>query len=178
MTQQLGRNLRVIGTATVIFIIVAFIALWVTLSHVSAPTVPGSMPNPVGVVPKNELPVMFPPNMLIGDGGPVVSNFNSAGVNGQLQATRSFQSSKSVDANFAIYQKFLAANATTWTVISQNNNPSDPGHKSILAKDKGGLLTITISSLPPQPLPETLVTITYITNPAPVPLSVTSSASK
>ena len=175
MNEQLSRNLKFIAWVVAGLVVVGFLVLWIVFRQAAVlkqQQAAQHRANPVAVVPNNQLPAAFPPNIPIEAGAAVTDNFNAAASNGQFQATRSFRSGQSIDTNFALYQKFLANNTKTWTVISQVNSPTDPNNKSLFAKGSAGLLTIAISALPPQPFPASLVTITYITNPASAPSSV------
>ncbi len=75
----------------------------------------------------------------------IVNNFNAATPDGRIQATRTFENSRSVTDNFSYYHQFLADSKNGWTVVSEVNNAGDPSHKVIFAKNVDGTLTINIS---------------------------------
>jgi cytoskeletal protein RodZ len=175
MSENLSRNLRYIAWAVLVLVVIGFIAIWVVFHQASAVKQANQLhANPVAAVPTSQLPAMFPPNVPLEPGATVTSNYNSAGANGQLQATRSFRSAKSADQNFAIYQDFLTGKASGWTIVSTTNDPQT-GDRSFLAKGDGGSLTITIIAVPSQPLPASLVSITYATNPVSAPAAIAPS---
>jgi hypothetical protein len=167
MSENLRSNLRFVLWIVLAVAVVVFLVLWIVLHKSAAPQsrqMPA--PNPVAVVPANQLPSSFPVNVPMEAGASVASNFNSSAANGQIQATRSFESKKSVDANFAIYDSFLSSKTGGWTIVSEEN-ASGSSSKSILARGNGGWITVTLNSLPPPPIPASLVNITYVTNPTP-----------
>lgn len=177
MSEQFLRNLRIVGWVVLVLVVVGGISLWFAFHDTTSTNKTVSRANPVSIVPNDQLPIMFPPDIPIEAGAAVKSNFNAAGGNGQFQATRSFVSAKSVAINFSLYQQFLANNAKTWTIISTVDNASDQNNESLFAKSNAGLLTIAITALPPQPFPASLVTITYITNPTATAQVITASTS-
>jgi hypothetical protein len=117
----------------------------------------------VADVPAGQLPGGFPSNIPIEKGALIVSNFNAAIQNGQFQATRSFNSFKTVAQNISLYASFLANPANGWAMAASSTDSS--GDMTMVARDDKGLLTIRVSPLPPQPMPASLVEITFVTNP-------------
>ncbi|MGB7958142.1 MAG: hypothetical protein WCF77_04895 [Minisyncoccia bacterium] len=153
-----------IWTAVVVVLIALATCLLLWRASVSKKaSVPNAPNTVVGVISPAQLPAGFPANIPIESGAVVVSNFNAATQNGQFQATRSFKSFEGASQNVSLYAIFLANPANGWTVISSSTDVS--GGKTMVAKNSGGLLTIQVSELPPQPVPASLVAITYTTNP-------------
>lgn len=147
-------------------VVVVLIVLALCLVFIKKPSAPQKASSPstvVGSVSPSQLPAGFPSNIPIEVGSIVVNNFNAATQNGQFQATHSFKSFKMASENISLYAAFLADPTNGWTVISSSTDAS--GGKIMVAKNSGGLLTIQVSQLPPQPVPASLVEITYTTNP-------------
>jgi hypothetical protein len=117
----------------------------------------------VAAIPPDQLPAGFPVNIPIEQGALIVSNFSAATQNGQIQATRSFKSFRPAPEDVALYAGFLADAANGWKVVASSTDPS--GGTTMVAEDNSGLLTIRVSPIPPQPMPASLVEITYVTNP-------------
>ena len=117
----------------------------------------------VSNVSSDQIPVGFPPNIPIEQQALVMSNFNATTQNGQLQSTRSFKSFKAASDNIALYTDFLAKSANGWGLVASSTDSS--GDKTMVARNSGGLLTIRVSPIPPQPMPASLVEITYVSNP-------------
>ncbi len=157
-------NLRFILWIALTVVVVVFLVAWILFHKAGVAPQAGQASNSIAVVPVNQLPSSFPVNVPMEAGGAVVSNFNSSAANGQVQATRSFESKQSVDANFAIYDSFLSGKAGGWTIFSEENAPGS-SNKSILARGNGGWITVTLNSLPPQPYLASLVNITYVAGP-------------
>jgi hypothetical protein len=117
-------------------------------------------------VPSNYIPFGFPLGIPFdATATAIVNNFTATSTTGQHQATRSFKSTMSVAANYAVYLKFASDPRNGWTIVSQSIASGDPTQATMLLKNSGGYLTVGISTLPPQPGPQTLVELTYITNP-------------
>ena len=156
-----------VWTAVVAVLIV--FAAWVVFWKVGNP----SKSTVVADVSFDQLPAGFPPNVPFEQGALIVSNSNAATQNGQLQATRSFKSFKAAAQNISLYADFLANRTNGWTVIASSTDSS--GDVTMVARNDEGLLTIRVSPIPPQPMPASLVEITYVTNQSPA-VAATSSA--
>jgi hypothetical protein len=146
-------------------VVIVMIALAVCLVFWKNNGVPKVTPKSTVIanVPSGQLPAGLPSNIPLEKGAPVVSNFNAATQNGQVQATRSFKSSKTAAQNISLYAGFLANPANGWKVITSSTDSL--GDKTMVAKNVGALLTIRVSQIPPRPMPASLVEITYVTNP-------------
>jgi len=152
-----------IAIVIVVVILVIGIGTWLYLRSMTAGN---GLANKVVNVPASQLPNDFPSIIPIEKGAVIVSNFNASAPNGQVQATRSFDSAKSVAENLRFYELYILTSRSGWIPISSVNDPSDPNHAAVYARDlKGGMLSITISLVNPQPFISTLVTITYTTPP-------------
>ena len=148
------------AAVTVILIVFAVCIAFLNIGTVNKAPV-GSVA--VTSVPASQMPGDFPANIPIEKGALIMSNFNAAIQNGQFQATRSFKSFKTVAQNISLYAGFLANPNNNWTMVTSSTDPS--GGKTIVARDDKGLLTVRVSPLPPQPMPSSLVEITFVTNP-------------
>jgi hypothetical protein len=147
----------------VITVVLIVFALCLVFWKVSAPKKTASVVTVVSNVPAGQLPAGFPVNIPMEQGAPVVSNFNAATQSGQFESARAFQSSKTASQNIALYAEFLTNPANGLTMISSSTNPA--GGNIMVAENSGGVLTIEVSPLPPQPMPASLVKIIYTTNP-------------
>jgi hypothetical protein len=168
------KRFLILTAVVVVLIVLALgLALW---KNVSPQRKTGSS-TVVSAVSPNQLPAGFPVNVPFEQGALVVSNFNAVTQNGQLQATRTFKSLKTIGQNIILYANFLAKPGNGWTVIASSTDQS--GDRIMVAKSGQGLLSVRVSPLPPQPMPASLVEITYVSNPpyrAARPAATSSSA--
>lgn len=162
MPEKSNNKTRLIIVIAVIVVIIVIVAVWWFWKS-AGPTQTATSSNVVTQVPTDQLPETFPPNIPLEPNRQITNNFNVSATNGQEQATRSFESLKSIAQNVSIYSSFLSDPANGWTIISEST--SSPSQATFLAKNADGVLTITIVSLPPQPFPAASVSITYTTNP-------------
>ncbi len=101
-----------------------------------------------------------------------VSTTSVALPNGQVQIKNSFLSTSTTSATFSFYKQFFAGSAASasaaagaargWMFLAQINNPQDPAHKSILARNASGMLTVNITA---QTASTALVEMTFVSNP-------------
>jgi len=160
---SIGWRIAIIAVIVVALIVIVWV-VWSSLQQKPKPPVSNNVVgNQITQVPANQLPAVFPPNIPMEPNRQIVENYNASAANGQEQATRSFQSLQTVAANVSLYENFLADPKNGWTVLSSTT--SNTADATLLAKNAGGILTIEISQLPPQPYPASLVDITYTTNP-------------
>ncbi len=99
---------------------------------------------------------------------PAVGSIHNAALplpSGQSQFTRSFATSSTVAATFSFYKHFLAS-AAGWRVLAEASRPADPAHKSLLAQNGSGILTVNVSAAPSVSLPLTaMVQLVFVTAP-------------
>ena len=101
--------------------------------------------NTITNVPTSQFPESFPANIPIDGYDKILSNYNAVSPDGKIQATRSFSSVKSVNENFIFYRTFLSTNGNGWNLINEVNDPSNPDHKALFAKNaNGGILSVNI----------------------------------
>jgi hypothetical protein len=84
-------------------------------------------------IPTSQLPPDFPAEIPMEPGSKVTQNYTAQAGDGRFQMTRAFETQKSLEENFRIYQSFFQRN--NWTIVSTVNQPS---LKGLLAR-KGGL---------------------------------------
>ncbi len=93
-------------------------------------------------VNSNTLPEKFPADFPLEKNAQVLSNYTATG-QGIFQSTRQFQSKKTIDENFKIYNDYLTQNK--WVVESILNNSKIPDTKSISAVKGPAHVTITLN---------------------------------
>lgn len=74
-------------------------------------------------VSQNQMPRGMPSNLPVEAGAKILENSNSTTSNNALQATRVFESKKTLTDNFAIYEKFLKDN--NWTIVTRVNDANN-----------------------------------------------------
>jgi hypothetical protein len=72
-------------------------------------------------VDQSKLPEKFPVDIPIETGAKVVDNYNASANNGSSQATRKFETAKTLDANFKLYSDFFSKNG--WQTTNTVNQP-------------------------------------------------------
>jgi hypothetical protein len=106
-------------------------------------------------LPVIALPEAFPAGLPIEAGAKIVNNYNAVSTDGKrIQATRVFESAKTVAENAALYQAYVNDTKNGWTIMNQSDGPAGSGQKFIFAKKGDGILNIGIS--PRQPLGSTV----------------------
>lgn len=73
-------------------------------------------------VPETQLPEKFPINLPLEDGAVITQNYNATAEDGRFQATRAFETKKSLVENLNLYSKYLKANG--WTIDSTVDQPT------------------------------------------------------
>ena len=94
-------------------------------------------------VPKSQAPAGFPSDLPIEKGAVLTQNFEADTSVGQHQATRQFESKKTVSENYALYADYFKTSG--WTVLAKS--PGDT-LSTIAAKKGEGSLTVNISKDP------------------------------
>ncbi len=91
-------------------------------------------------VKKDQLPKDFPANLPIEEGATITQNYNATSADGTFQATRVFETKKSLDENYKIYQNYLQANG--WKIqadLKQDN------YQMLLGVKEGSSLQVSIN---------------------------------
>jgi len=86
----------------------------------------------------SQLPTGMPSSIPVEAGAKILENSNSTTSNNALQATRVFESKKTLAENYAIYEKFLTDN--NWNVVTRLSE----GNNRVLA-GRSGQSTLQIS---------------------------------
>lgn len=71
-------------------------------------------------LPVSQTPAKFPAEVPIEKGAKILQNYNISDAD-SLQATRVFETTKSLDENFNLYKEFFTKNG--WTIINTLNQP-------------------------------------------------------
>lgn len=69
-----------------------------------------------------KLPEKFPSNIPLEEGAEVVQNYNSQTPEGQFQATRQFETKKTLAENYALYTDFMEKNG--WEIKATTDDPT------------------------------------------------------
>lgn len=125
----------------VVIVLVIIAIFWLIKVEVSSP-VPTPIPNKIENVPVGQAPREFPAQLPIESGAKIISNYNATSPDGRLQATRVFASTKSVQANYDLYNNYLTKNG--WKILGVANDPVKPDQKAIFAQSSTGVLTVTM----------------------------------
>jgi hypothetical protein len=99
--------------------------------------------NKVVNVTETQLPEKFPGGVPIEPGAKIVKNYNSISPDGRVQASRVFESSKSVGDNYDFYKEFLSRPKNGWRIILENG--ADPNNKALFARNAEGVLNVHIT---------------------------------
>lgn len=92
-------------------------------------------------VDHSKLPDKFPADIPIEQGATVTQNYNSTIGDGLFQATRVFETKKSLAENFKLYQDVLTKNGY---IIGVNDTVDQPSAKAISARKGNTQVQITI----------------------------------
>lgn len=114
-----------------------------------------------GTAGANRLQAAFPSDIPLLTSG-TVHSANATAPSGQFQVSHSFMSAKTTSASFTFYKQFLSQSSSSWIILSQRSSPADPAHRSILARNGEGILTVDISA---RPLSASLVLMMFVGNP-------------
>lgn len=91
-------------------------------------------------VPTNEVPDKFPKDIPVEADAKITQNYNATSVDGTFQATRVFETKKTLDANFKIYQDYLKNN--NWKIESTVNQPE---YKMLYASSGASTIQIAMN---------------------------------
>lgn len=91
-------------------------------------------------IDRNQAPTGFPKELPIESGAVIVQNYEAQAPTGQHQATRVFESKKTVAQNYKLYLDYLTKNG--WQIKAKTESPA---LSSIFAVKADGFLTINIS---------------------------------
>ena len=128
-------------------VVVVLIAVLILMSPPKwTSPVPAAPASVVTNLPTSSIPEKFPPGLPMEAGATIVSNYNATSADGRIQATRSFESAKSVSANFKLYKTFIMNKTNGWIYLNEVNDQSQPNNKALFASGMGGILGINISA--------------------------------
>lgn len=91
-------------------------------------------------VPVTETPNRFPQDVPIETGAKITQNYNATAADGRYQATRTFETARTLDANFKLYSDYLKANG--WKVEA---NVDTETYKMLLGSNGNAQLQISIN---------------------------------
>lgn len=72
-------------------------------------------------VDQSKLPEKFPADIPLEKNATTTDNYNASATNGMFQATRKFETAKTLDANFKLYSDFFSKNG--WQITNTINQP-------------------------------------------------------
>ncbi len=81
------------------------------------------------LVESSSLPELFPKDIPIEKDAKITQNYNATSPDGRFQATRAFETKKSLDENLKLYQDYFKKNK--WDI--QSTVDTDPNYKMIFA---------------------------------------------
>ncbi len=84
---------------------------------------------------------MFPEDVPIENGAKITQNYNATSPDGRFQATRTFETTKTLDENFKIYLGYFEKN--NWEI---NASLDQENYKMIYAYKDRGFMQISMSS--------------------------------
>lgn len=132
----------IIGGVVIIALIV--LVAWYVFPSKPAQKGPVKPVNKIENIKSTELPKGVPSDLPLEKDAKVLSNYNATSPDGtKVQATRSFESAKTAQANFDLYKDYLAKNK--WTILGEVNDPAKSKSLAIFAKKGEGILNITIA---------------------------------
>jgi hypothetical protein len=145
----------VVVLALVVWLVVASKKAAVPASNSVADKTQTQVPKTPTIVPvaADVVPQGLPANLPWENGALITQNFTGKDpVTGKTQSTRIYNSAKTLDANFAQYQKYLQDNG--WTINSSINQPDVKNLNSVkgdtrlvitMAKDPTGQVVVSVS---------------------------------
>lgn len=121
-------SIKKILVGLIIIVAVASVVTLVATIFINQPTELAKNVNMAGqsdlskvAVTETELPGKLPKNLPLELNSVILQNFTATTANGEYQATRAYESSKSLAENLAIYTKYLNDNG--WGIKSTINDP-------------------------------------------------------
>ena len=106
-------------------------------------------------VDESQLPDQFPAEIPLEAGAQVTGNYTATTPDGRFQATRSFETKKTLEENLRIYQDFLKSHG--WTITSTINQTQ---LKAILATKDSSNIQINMSLNPTTKVKAVDITVT------------------
>lgn len=144
-------------------VVLAFVASWV-ISKRSAQNKNDKKTVDTAIYKTNvdpsQAPAKFPSNVPIEAGAKIVQNYNANTADGRFQATRVFETSKSLAENFKIYGDF--AKADGWETRSQIDQPT---YKMLLFHKGNADLQVSIDENQSTKIKTVNISYTEITTP-------------
>lgn len=112
--------------AVVIIVIVAIVVPKQTNAPAQKQADTADIPEFKPVVTKvanEKLPDKFPADLPLETGAKVVDNYNATSTSGNVQATREYESAKTPEQNYGVYNDFF--NKNNWEVLTSSNTTTD-----------------------------------------------------
>lgn len=91
-------------------------------------------------IPTKEVPDKFPKDIPIEEGAKITQNYNATAADGRYQATRAFETSKTLDANYKIYSDYMKNNG--WKIES---NVNEATFKTLLGTNGDAKLQVNMN---------------------------------
>ncbi|RJP45620.1 hypothetical protein C4587_00515 [Candidatus Parcubacteria bacterium] len=98
--------------------------------------------NRVVEIPESSLPQGFPSDVPIEAGAKILKNYTATSPSGRVQATREFESSRSVGENFSLYRSFLSQSG--WKLLYELDDARSPSYKAVFGRNAAGVLNVSI----------------------------------
>lgn len=108
-------------------------------------------------IPQDKLPNKFPEDMPIESGAVITQNFSAFGEDGSYQATRAFETTKSLAENMTIFRQYMTKNG--WEIKSSVDNPT---LKSVVAAKGTQRLSVSASDNPATKVKTVTITVTEL----------------
>lgn len=135
------KTTKIIGIAVIVAIIIFGIFWFSTFKINRQISDPGSTSaNKIENFQTGQAPRFFPTQIPIETGAKITESYNATSTDGRVQATIVFESSKSVSANFKLYNDYISKNG--WEVLAKDSSKTDI--QIIVARNSTGVLSATI----------------------------------
>lgn len=137
-TDPLGKKIGLV----IIIIVALLVIFWLTKIKINTgqPSPSPTSTNKIQNFGTGQVPRSFPTQIPIETGAKIINSYNATSPDGRLQATQVFESSKSVSANFKLYNDYLVKN--NWKILAQDSTKTNL--QAIIAQNASGILGVTI----------------------------------
>ena len=108
-------------------------------------------------ISQDRLPNKFPADMPIEAGAVITQNFNAFAEDGSYQATRAFETSKSLAENMTVFRQYMTKNG--WEIKSSVDNPT---LKSVVGAKGSQRLSVSASDNPATKVKTVTITLTEL----------------
>jgi len=136
------RRVRFLAASAAIFAVVIAAAIYF-YPHVTKKNEEVTPGNIVTEVPVFAVPKDFPVEIPMETNIKILTNYNAVNPAGRLQATRSFESKRTVEENAAFYQKYFSKNDAGWALEDELNIDDAP--RTLFGTSSKGKVIITIA---------------------------------